>query len=98
MIDPMVKAIAASISDRNGWSFTTGTTADGKEIEYLSFKIKGVHFFIDEGCSLKVFPRSALANKMCQEIQIYLGQTNKKDMSTLIKMLDDIYNKEKHSC
>lgn len=92
MIDPMVKAIAASISDKNGWEFTTGHSSDGKDLEYMSFKVKGIYFFIDEGANLKIFPRTALADKLTDKVKFELGKTEKRDIVSLIKILNTALN------
>lgn len=90
----MVKAIAASISDKNGWEFSTGHSSDGKDLEYMSFKVNGIYFFIDEGATMKVFPRTALSDKLTDKVKLELGKTEKKDIVTLLKTLDTALTKE----
>ena len=48
MIDPMVKALAESVAKDNGWPFSSGTSCDGKKLEFMAFKIKGMNIFIEE--------------------------------------------------
>ena len=96
MLDPMVEALAESIAQKNGWGFAKGTSADGKNLSYLAFKIKGINIFIEEGATMKVFPAVAV-NKVKREIDEYESRCDERHMDILgkVKLLNDVFGKEK---
>lgn len=95
MIDPMIKALAASIAKDNNWPYAEGTSSDGKKLEFVAFKIKGMNIFIEEGATMKVFPAVA-ANKLKEQINEYMSKQEDKntDILSQVKMLKKIFGKE----
>ena len=91
----MVKALAESVAKDNGWPFSSGTSCDGKKLEFMAFKIKGMNIFIEEGATMKVFPVVA-ASKLKEKIDNYYANQEKKDKDILsqVKMLRSIFGKE----
>lgn len=95
MIDPMIKALAASTAKDNNWPYAEGTSSDGKKLEFIAFKIKGMNIFIEEGATMKVFPVAA-ASKLKEQINEYMSKQEQKDKDILsqVKMLKSIFGKE----